>query len=335
MLAGAAGWGRGHVATGDAGEGLPSPLSSLPGTHVKEPSSPLSSWMPKTVSGLTLQDEGWCVTHATSGLVAQDVSLPSKGSLPRSMSTRLLVDGAARQFVSGFGAGIWLGVQRTWPVHRRGPGHGLEQRLGFSLRQRSREMARGGASIGSGAGPVGAGGRGGRSPGPREQQRPVGACGQRRGSSWAVTRLLPAPLRAPRPCCGLSAVSTRAWRPALAACAESRGDGRVACLAVHGARQPPAEQGHSPRCAGQQGPRSCTLPRDPQQACGLPALTETTSSSLTGPGALEGEGRPVVMLGTWTQVSAELPVAQHLFCPSPAAARGPFSSVGRRAVAVT
>lgn len=165
--------------------------------------------------------------------------------------------------------------------------------------------------------------------------RPVGACGQRRGSSWAVIRLLPTPLRARPPCCGPSAVSTRAWRPALAACVELLGDGRVACPAVHGARQPPTEQGRSPRRAGQQGPRSCTLPRDPQQACGPPALTETTSSSLTGPGALEREGRPVVMLGTWTPACAELPVAQHLFCPSPAAARVPFSSVGRCAVAVT
>ena len=91
---------------------------------------------------------------------------------------------------------------------------------------------------------------------------------------------------------------------------------------------PPAEQGRSPRRAGRQGPRSCALPRDPQHACGPPALTEKTSSSLTGQGTREREGRPAVALGTWTQVRAESPVAEHLFCPNPAAARGPFSTVG-------
>lgn len=157
-----------------------------------------------------MQDEGWCVTHATSGLVAQAVSLPPEGSLPRSVSTSSSWVELPGTFVSGFGAGIWLEVQRTWPEHRRGPGDGLEQRLGSSLRQRSREMAQGGASIGGGAGPVGAGGRGGHSPGPREQQ----AC----GSMWAASRVfLGSDQTAPSACAGPSTLlwAQRGQHPGL------------------------------------------------------------------------------------------------------------------------
>ena len=111
----------GVLGTGDAGEGLASPLSSPPGARVKESSSPLPSLVPKTASGLTLQDEGWCVTDATSGLATQDTR---RGPFPapcRPGSSWLELPGT---FVSGFGAGIWLGVQRTWLVQRRGQAQG-------------------------------------------------------------------------------------------------------------------------------------------------------------------------------------------------------------------